>query len=296
VKFHFTHFGIVPSPIAIDYDNYLTTIPCQDNLVETSILTMMNVVISTNDCISRASVCVISTEGDYTRRLTDSDLVIDFNALDASSMTLHESDCRPRETKELHEVKYYLSSGNPLKTRKEQGTNANLRTLKTNQDDATATTVATSVTETDIALDDSTLATVASTSTLLNPPRSIKRVRFGSLTIHEHVVELGGSGLPGVGPAISLGWRAESHLTVDSVEAYEDARPCLPRKGIEMLLPKRQRVDMLLECGYTFNQIRVSTQECEALRKQRARTVQHVSFENRTKSTLKKLLVWKKSE
>jgi len=253
---------------------------------------MMNVVISSNHCVSRAEDSVISKDYhlSHTRRLTDSDLIIDFDALDASSMTLHESCCSPSESneKEVNKVKNYPS--------KDQETSTSLRTAKTNQDDATAITAATTVIEAETVFDDSTLVTVSSTATHLNLPRSMKRVRFGSLTIHEHFVELGGSGVPGVGPAISMGWHGESPVTVDSVEAYEDARPCLPRKGIEMLLPKRQRVDMLLACGYTFNQIRVSTQECETVRKQRARTVQKLSFADRTKSTLKKLAVFKKSE
>jgi len=259
----------------------------------------MNVVIPSSPCLSREEVCIISTKGDYSsnmRRITDSDLIIDLNAFDASSLTLHDSDCSPRESKEQHEAKYYRSSGDIHKTHKEQGTDTDLQIPKTNLDDATANTTATTVVETDTMLDDSTLATVASSATLFNQPRAIKRVSFGSLTIHEHVVELGGSGVPGVGPAVSLGWHGESHLTVDSVEAYEEARPCLPRKGIEMLLPRRERVDMLLECGYTFNQIRAAAEESEILRKQRARTVQQLSLVDRTKSTLKKLLVWKKSE
>ena len=51
---------------------------------------------------------------------------------------------------------------------------------------------------------------------------------------------------------------------------------------------------MLLESGYTYNQIRVCSQESESIRKQRTKTVQQLSFADRTKSTLKKIVVWKK--
>jgi len=257
---------------------------------------MMNVVISSTHCLPVAEDCLVSIKDNclsHTRRLTDSDLIIEFNSLDASSMTLDESVCIPQK---VLKSEYYPSIRNPLKKHNEQGTSFNSETAKTSQDDATAITAATTVIETETVSDDSTLATVASSSTVLNQPQSMKRVSFGSLTIHEHVVELGGSGVPRVGPAISLGWHGDSHVTVDSIEAYEDARPCLPRKGVEMLLPKRQRVEMLLASGYTFNQIRLSTQECETVQKARARTVQRLSFIDRTKSTLKKLVVFKKSE
>jgi len=251
----------------------------------------MHVFISSNQFLSRVEDSIISTKdsnSSRTRRLTNSELIIDFDALDASSMTLHESACAPCESneKELHR--------SSVKGLKEQGRNASIETSKTNEDDATATTTATTVN--DKAVDDSTLATVTSSASLLNQSRSTKRVSFGSLTIHEHLVELGGSGVPGVGPAISLGWRGYSHVTVDSVEAYEDARPSLSRKGIEMLVPKRQRVDMLLASGYTFNQIRVCAEDCAALRKQRAGTVKNLSLKERTKSSLKKLVLWGKSE
>lgn len=250
----------------------------------------MNVAMSSNQFLSRDEDSIISikdSNSSHTRRLTNSELIIDFDALDASSMTLHECACDSCESneKELHR--------SILKGHKEQGRNASIETTKGNEYDATATT-ATIVN--DKAVDDSTLATVTSSASLLNQSRSTKRVSFGSLTIHEHLVELGGQGVPGVGPAISLGWRGDSHITVDSVEAYEDARPSLSRKGIEMLLPKRQRVDMLLASGYTFNQIRVCAEDCATLRKQRARTVKSLSLKERTKSSLKKLVSWRKSE
>jgi len=125
-------------------------------------------------------------------------------------------------------------------------------------------------------------------------PGSKRRVRFGHLVIHSHEIELGGSALPGSGPAVSLGWQAESHVTIESVEAYDDARPCLPRKGIEMQLPKKYRMNLLLDRGYTLNQIRQCTQEDEAIRRSRIRTVQQFFFAKKTKSKLRKLAVWKK--
>jgi hypothetical protein len=169
-------------------------------------------------------------------------------------------------------------------------------------EDATASTVASSVSfatsranEHQDETETTEPAIVASSTSFAIIPASKRRVRFGSLTIHAHVMELGGSGLPGSGPAVSLGWKAESHVTIPSVEVYDDRRPYLPRKGIEMLQPKKYRVNMLLDRGYTLNQIQLCMKECEAIRKQRIRTVLQLSFAAKTKSKLKKLAVWKKS-
>mmetsp|Transcript_904 Transcript_904/g.2290 ORF Transcript_904/g.2290 Transcript_904/m.2290 type:complete len:240 (-) Transcript_904:360-1079(-) len=121
---------------------------------------------------------------------------------------------------------------------------------------------------------------------------STRCVRFGSLEIHEHPMEMGGAGVPGCGPAVTLGWKEQCRMVVDSVEAYEDARLSLPRKGCEMLFPKAQRIDLLLNAGYSMNQIRVCSHECEEIRRLRFRTVKRVTFGLRTKSTFRKLLVW----
>jgi len=184
------------------------------------------------------------------------ELVIDFNAMDTVSVTFDESELS---------MKPLRSQDSPLKVRQDKT----------------------------LAVDDSTAATVASSASFLTMP-SKKSVSFGSLSIHSHYVELGGSGVPGCGPSIGLGWEVESEITLDSVEEYEDARPFEPRRGAEMMHPKKQRVNLLLESGYTLNQIRSCTEELEAIRKQRTKTVQQVTRADRMNSKLKKLAVWKK--
>mmetsp|Transcript_8333 Transcript_8333/g.20498 ORF Transcript_8333/g.20498 Transcript_8333/m.20498 type:complete len:212 (+) Transcript_8333:143-778(+) len=196
---------------------------------------------------------------------SDSDIFIDFNAHDTVSVTFDESEL---SLKAEDRSRCFDKPCLPLKT------------LKERQDK--------------IAVDDATAATVASSTSYLTIPSSKKCVRFGSLSIHSHYVELGGSGVPRIGPSISLGWEQESTISLPSVEEYEEAKPS-PRRGAEMLLPKKQRVNMLLASGYTLNQIRTCDQECDATRNQRARTVQQVTLSERTKCKLKKLAVWKKN-
>jgi hypothetical protein len=103
-----------------------------------------------------------------------------------------------------------------------------------------------------------------------------KHVRFGSLTIHEHPLIMGGAGLPLSGPSISLSWKQDTCIELPSVILYEESRPCLPRKGIEMLYSKNQRIDLLLGSGYTFREIKQCDKECDIIRKQRIQTVKKV--------------------
>lgn len=247
---------------------------------------MMNPVIPNDHCRVQTNDAATESFKSLSRRLTEADLIIDFNALDTVSTTLDDS---------VHlSSRSYKSEG---KVNKEAKTKV-LQATKVHPDITTVTVTK----ETELDVDDATALTVessvASSVSFLTTPaatKSMKSVRFGSLTIRSHAVELGGSGVPGCGPAVTLGWAEDSEVTIPSVEAYEEARPCLPRRGIEMLLPRRERVDMMLASGYTLNQIRLCSKECEELRKLRTRTVQQLSFADRTKSKLKKLVVWKKS-
>jgi len=225
------------------------------------------------------------------KRFTDAELIIDFNALDTVSVAFDESDSNfmKGDYTGFSKEKFHRYSSIKMNEAKEETKcNMNSRTNKVNFSSSANKSP-------EVAIDDDTAATVASSTSFMTLPTTKKRVRFGSLTIRENVVELGGSGVPGCGPAITVGWEQESDVTIPSVEDYEEARPCSPRRGIEMLLPKKQRVNLLLESGYTLNQVRQCTQECDDVRRQRARTIQQLSFSDRIKSTLKKLVVLKKS-
>jgi len=263
---------------------------------------MMNPVFPNGHCEVQMNVASMKSHKSLSESLTDADVIIDFNInsfanvsaiLDDSchfSSPGVNSEYKVFSEKNLqHNQKHSL----PLKVDKEENTEV-LQALKVQDDIATAS--ATKTIELDG--DDATALTVSSSVSYLTTPaatKSTKRVRFGSLTIRSHAVELGVAGVPGCGPAITLGWAQESQITIPSVEIFEEARPCLPRRGIEMLLPRKQRVDMMLGSGYTLNQIRLCSKECEETRKQRTQTVQRLSFTDKAKSKLKKLAVWKKS-
>lgn len=112
-------------------------------------------------------------------------------------------------------------------------------------------------------------------TTLFSAPtqKSKKRVRFGSLQVHEYGIELGGSGVPRMGPPTALSWERQRYFMIDSVELYEDTRPCIPRKGTELLLPESRRIEMLLTAGHTMRQIKECTKENEIILRSRGRTL-----------------------
>lgn len=224
--------------------------------------------------IGSQSITVDGNAADYmlkSNRVSDSTFIIDYNT--PSTTSFHSDDDSDESSIDMScdvsDTCKRKSHINPLSD----------LALVQEQDDLTATTTATM---TELVLETTS-------------PRKTKkkRVRLGSLHIHEHGIELGGAGVPRNGPSMCLGWNAISHITIDSIEDYEDARPCVPRKGIEMMQPKAQRVDKLLQSGYSMTQIRLCSQECDEIRTQRARTVSRLSMRSHTVSALKKLLVWK---
>mmetsp|Transcript_45157 Transcript_45157/g.48860 ORF Transcript_45157/g.48860 Transcript_45157/m.48860 type:complete len:280 (-) Transcript_45157:138-977(-) len=136
-----------------------------------------------------------------------------------------------------------------------------------------------------------TTATSASSTrehnTLINTKKKTSRhrchqVHFGSIEIHEHTIQLGGAGIPSTsGPSLSLSWHQQGPSTkLASVIEYEETRPlgCVPRKGIEMLHSRTQRIDVLLSVGYTYREIMECTKECDTIRTQRLQTRKQIQL------------------
>lgn len=112
-------------------------------------------------------------------------------------------------------------------------------------------------------------ASVASVSTRTKK----KRVRFGTLEVHEHVVQLGGSGVPSSGPSTTLEWEEHAYYFIKSVEFFEDSRPFENKRGAELAQTKSERMSMLLAAGYTMNEINVCMKENDEIRKQRLQSI-----------------------
>lgn len=69
-----------------------------------------------------------------------------------------------------------------------------------------------------------------------------RSVRFGTIHIHEHVVDMGGA-VPSSGAPLTLASEPAQTSYEFDVAEYEDMRVAPPRKGREMLLTSRQRTD-----------------------------------------------------
>ncbi len=144
-------------------------------------------------------------------------------------------------------------------------------------------------------VDDST-HTVATTATGLSGtssldalPASNKRVTFGSVSIHSYFIELGGCGVPSCGPSITLGSELKSSIHLQSVECYQHEQN---RKGIELYLMRKQRMNMLHALGYTNSEIRDCTIENHRIRKKRKKTVNKLNKAQRRSPLQTKLLTF----
>mmetsp|Transcript_15571 Transcript_15571/g.32228 ORF Transcript_15571/g.32228 Transcript_15571/m.32228 type:complete len:176 (-) Transcript_15571:81-608(-) len=100
-----------------------------------------------------------------------------------------------------------------------------------------------------------------------------KRVRFGTLEVHEHAVELGGAGVPASGPPMTLEWEQQAYYMVKSVEFFENSRPFDNRRGSELLQSTGQRINMLLDAGHSLSEINKYMKENEMVRRQRCETI-----------------------
>jgi len=118
--------------------------------------------------------------------------------------------------------------------------------------------------------------------TSLRSSSSSSSVRFGSVEIHEHSIELGCSvhSVRNNGPSVTLGWERTFYEVMDSIEDHKKQKEApSPSKNKNnntnkstspFLRPRsaEERIDKLLENGYTMREIRSSI--CED-RKERTR-------------------------
>jgi len=97
---------------------------------------------------------------------------------------------------------------------------------------------------------------------------SEKQVTFGDLTIHEHALKLGDNPACSCGAPLELEWDALSTST-RNLELYEYMRG-ERRKRSKLAIPVQKRAKLLLESGYSLDDIADATLEVEEVKKQRA--------------------------
>ena len=93
--------------------------------------------------------------------------------------------------------------------------------------------------------------------------RSIQSTRsivsFTTIAVHEHPMILSGGRSASGGPAVELDWNSQSESTM-SLDDFEATRLRRRRKSApELMIPGSFRTAILLESGYTINEIKEST-------------------------------------
>ena len=75
-----------------------------------------------------------------------------------------------------------------------------------------------------------------------NGAKKVNSVRFGTIEIHEHVIELGGSCIPSCGAPLTISWKEQAHHVLD-IDEYETVKPARRRER-ELVYPKSMRHEM----------------------------------------------------
>lgn len=107
--------------------------------------------------------------------------------------------------------------------------------------------------------------------------QSSVHVRFGSVEVHMHELQLGGSSVPMRGPSLSLKWERLSYQKYASVDEYQKENHRNRRSPDEMLLTSQQRVDFLLDIGYSMREVQSSVREAGTVRMKRLQSARYSS-------------------
>jgi len=128
-------------------------------------------------------------------------------------------------------------------------------------------TIDTSTSSSSLDLDSSGSSSILSPSTKKSQRRR-SSVQFGSLTIRSYEVQLGDNPSCSNGAPVSIGWRY-NELNPICIEKYEAWMEDKRRSRHEFHLPRSQRESILLDYGYSRNQMTQATKEVAKIKKQR---------------------------
>ena len=99
------------------------------------------------------------------------------------------------------------------------------------------------------------------------------------------------STVPSSGPPITLGWDVQDTLESD-IDTYEacrngdDAQDSLRRSKNELLIPQDYREELLLETGYSHDEIKVAIKKVEKDKSRRSKSIRQHMFEMNVRSRL----------
>lgn len=101
--------------------------------------------------------------------------------------------------------------------------------------------------------------------------------KFTTVTIREYSITIGDNPASVTGPSLSLGWTYSSEQTFLLAD-FEDQRPPR-RKGREMILPARLRLERLQDAGFSKSEITSGTKPVNIARAQRKHTLETMQLQ-----------------
>jgi hypothetical protein len=106
-----------------------------------------------------------------------------------------------------------------------------------------------------------------------------KQVRFGDLTIREYPMELGEHPSCSAGAPVQLGWKPQS-VSKRNLDLYEYVRGERPRRGRkELAIPLQIRGKILLQAGYSPEEIGNAAMEVAKIKKLRSDTLKNQGWD-----------------
>ena len=109
--------------------------------------------------------------------------------------------------------------------------------------------------------------------------RPNSKVKFGSVSIREFSIEIGDNPSCSRGPAVTLGWDIVKTSTYVNVEKYEQSWHSFHHTGMnapDMILTRKERERMLLENGFSANDIADGIRKILKVKNQRRQTIHNL--------------------
>jgi hypothetical protein len=105
-----------------------------------------------------------------------------------------------------------------------------------------------------------------------------KLVRFGDLTIREYPMELGDHPSCSSGAPVQLGWEPQA-VSKRNLELYEYVRGERRRGRRELAIPVQRRGQLLLQAGYSLEEIGNAAMEVQTIKKLRSDTLKNQGWD-----------------
>jgi hypothetical protein len=112
-------------------------------------------------------------------------------------------------------------------------------------------------------------------------------VKFGLISIRNHLICLSDNPSVSIGPPLGISWQAISSCTI-GVDEYEKTKPS-PRDRQEMLVPLKVRETMLMAAGHSRLELGTAARQANTVRANRRKSANDGQFKEGISSLMRKL-------